>query len=177
MKPSLIPSLPSCTTFDALKRLEILSEWLYPQTLTFNRVTWEPTPTLKSKLIPWFFLAFLGVMVGTSFYFILLQQLLSHRKDPEISVTTHLLLLLLCTYYTFSSSCSFDSFFTADDLAFVIRSMWKIKGMQVHAYLCMYVLMYKLLNFSCGSLHLHNYNEDLFINIKSTFKIRSILIK
>ncbi|OXA63029.1 hypothetical protein Fcan01_00929 [Folsomia candida] len=115
------------TPLKALQRFSILSEFLYPQRLSFNRVTWQPTPTATSKLIPWYFLSFLCAVEGTSFYFILFQQILSHQKDPEISGTIHILLLMLSICYSFSSTICFTYHSNPDEICFVIRNTLKIK--------------------------------------------------
>ncbi|OXA64521.1 hypothetical protein Fcan01_00931 [Folsomia candida] len=123
-------SLQTLTPFDALQRCTKFSEWLYPQRLTFDRVTWEPTPTPtpRSKLIPWYFLSILCAIWETSFVFILLQQLLSHKKDSEILMPTYVLLLSCCICYTLSTTICCAYHFNPEELCFVIRNMLRIKG-------------------------------------------------
>lgn len=131
-------SLQTLTPFDALQRCTKFSEWLYPQRLTFDRVTWEPTPTPtpRSKLIPWYFLSILCAIWETSFVFILLQQLLSHKKDSEILMPTYVLLLSCCICYTLSTTICCAYHFNPEELCFVIRNMLRIKGLYKRCAIC-----------------------------------------
>ncbi|OXA63030.1 hypothetical protein Fcan01_00928 [Folsomia candida] len=127
MQLRLITWVQTLTPLKALQRFSRLSELLYPQPLSFDRTTWQPTPTPKSKLIPWYFLSFLCVLEGMSFYFILFQQILSHQKDPEISGTIHILLLILSIGYSFSTTIFFEYHTNVDEICFVIRNTLKFK--------------------------------------------------
>ncbi|OXA63035.1 hypothetical protein Fcan01_00927 [Folsomia candida] len=126
----LITLVQTLTPLKALQRFTRLSEFLYPQRLSFDRVTWQPTPTAKSKLIPWYFLSILCAIEETSFYFILFKQILAHQKDPEVSGTLHLILLISCICYSFSTTIFFTYHSNVDEICFVIRNTLQIKENQ-----------------------------------------------
>lgn len=116
------------TPFQALKRFTTLSEWFYPQHITFNRTTGEATPTKKSKLIPWYFLSFLGIEMLSSYFYVLLREVFSLHKDPDISVTMYVILIILSNAYSLSTTIFFMYHTNAEEFCFLINNAWKTKG-------------------------------------------------
>lgn len=127
---SLITSfLQTLTPLEALKRYAKLSNLLCAQRITFNRAL-EPsiTPAANLKLTTWYVLSLLCAMVGTSFCFILTQQLLSNKKDVDISMAMCLTLIMASAAAMLSTTvcCTYHS--RADELLFVIRNLWNSRG-------------------------------------------------
>ncbi|OXA48643.1 hypothetical protein Fcan01_16529 [Folsomia candida] len=121
--------LETLTPLEALKRYAKLSNLLCAQRITFNRAL-EPsiTPAANLKLTTWYVLSLLCAMVGTSFCFILTQQLLSNKKDVDISMAMCLTLIMASAAAMLSTTvcCTYHS--RADELLFVIRNLWNSRA-------------------------------------------------
>lgn len=87
-------------SFFALKRFSALSEWFYPQPLTWRRDTWLPELTPRRKLIPWYFMSLVAISCNLGLFYIGLREILSHKKDPEMTLTQ----VLLLVFYTCGAS-------------------------------------------------------------------------
>lgn len=120
-------SLPSYGAFAALKRYSILSQLLYPQYITWNRILRSPERTPKFKLIPWFLLSILVLSVNLSFFYVGFREILAHQKDPKMS-SVHILLLAMYTSGFLGASAATLSFvLEGDGLVFVLRNLKTIR--------------------------------------------------
>lgn len=124
----LITLVKTLTPLQALHRVAVLNEWLYSQTITFNRTTWEPKPSPKSKLFAWYFLSFLVIVMLANNYYIVLGELMSPRKDPDLSVVMYVILLICFTAYMVSTTVFFSYYCYSDELCFVLSNVCKFEG-------------------------------------------------
>lgn len=87
------------TAYDALQRFAIFSESLYAQYFTWDKSSWKPRPTSKSRLIPWYAISILLSGLNLVYLLIVLREILAYEKDPEINILSGILLLLtICVY-------------------------------------------------------------------------------
>lgn len=122
-------SLPSHTEFEALKRFAIFSEYLYPQFITWDRATWEPRPTQRKKLIPWFLLSSLVAIIGSIYLAMLIRHMASDKKDADITITVQLLLILRSCSNSVATTIIFTFVLKVNEMCFMLRNLEKIKGM------------------------------------------------
>lgn len=119
--------IPSYGAFTALKRYSILCQVIYPQFITWTSVTWKPKLTPKPKLIPWFFMSMVLLVVNLSFIYIGFQQILAHSKDPEMSFT-HIMLLMMATDGTVVASAAIMTYaLEGDGMCFVLGNLQTLK--------------------------------------------------
>ncbi|OXA62157.1 hypothetical protein Fcan01_01115 [Folsomia candida] len=121
-------SLPSHTEFEALKRFAIFSEYLYPQFITWDRATWEPRPTQRKKLIPWFLLSSLVAIIGSIYLAMLIRHMASDKKDADITITVQLLLILRSCSNSVATTIIFTFVLKVNEMCFMLRNLEKIKG-------------------------------------------------
>lgn len=62
------------------------------------------------------------------YYYISLREVLSVQKDPDIDVTMYLILLIGSTSYMLSASVCLTYHVYTEELCFVIRNLWNMKG-------------------------------------------------
>lgn len=141
--------LPSYTKFQALQRFAIFSESCYPQTITWNRLIWEPKPTTKIKLIPWYLLSISMATMNLSFYFTLFSQILSYTKDPDISFELGLFLVMYCAAFTLGSAVCFTYASRAEEILFLFRNLLKNAGMQDYLHSMHGVILYGTVQKAC----------------------------
>lgn len=99
LKLQLFHFSQTITAYNALQRFAVFSESLYPQCFTWEKSSWKPYPTLKIKLIPWYVMSILLAGLNIVYLFIVVQEILSYEKDPEINIQSGILLLLtICVY-------------------------------------------------------------------------------
>lgn len=130
-------SIPPHTSFHALQRFSILSEMVYPQYITWNRITWEPRPNKKRNLAVWYILSFCTALVALNSFFMLFEQLVSYRKDPDINLTSGILLVLVFAAYSISTAVSLTLVLHAKELCYLFKSLLKME---------------KILNFDHGKI-------------------------
>lgn len=116
-------SIPSHTPFQALQRFTILSESFYPQFLTWDRISWEPRPTPKSRLVPWMLFSIFVALLGLHFILILIRQLVAYEKDPDINISMGLVLILVAGAFTLTTTVVFIYMFFGNELCLLLRSL------------------------------------------------------
>lgn len=114
----------SFTACAALQRYVVLSEAIYPQYMTWNRTTWKPEPTPKSQLVPWYLLSLLVILISTNYSFVILRELVSFTKDPDISVKEAIIL----GFYTSVIILSLGAIFTVanKEICFIFQNLQSI---------------------------------------------------
>ncbi|OXA63655.1 hypothetical protein Fcan01_01103 [Folsomia candida] len=120
-------SIPSLTPFHALKRFVFLSEYLYPQFITWNRITWVPHPTPRNRLLPAFLLTFLLIVATVHLVYFGLMQITSKQKDPDVTITSGFVLSICFFSFTIGISISISFIFKRNQLCLVLRNLLKLK--------------------------------------------------
>lgn len=91
-------------------------------------MSWKPELTPKVKLIPWYLMSLLLLGVNSSFIYIVLQHILAYTKDPEMTAT-HIMLLVMCTCGTTFASASILTYpLQKDGIMFVLGNLKAIKN-------------------------------------------------
>lgn len=84
----------SLDPFSAMQRYALFSQSIYPQYITWIRGSGRPFATQKSKLFPWFLFFGMTLLSNLYYLYIILYQILSYAKDPDISTREVITLLV-----------------------------------------------------------------------------------
>lgn len=114
--------------YTALRRQTILGKVFYPQTITWNEVSWKLEPTPKTKLIPWFSMSLLLFGVTLNFLYIAIREIIAFEKDPELGSTQALMLVFAIAACVMSSVTVLTYAFKAEGICFVLRNLQTIKN-------------------------------------------------
>ncbi|OXA61919.1 hypothetical protein Fcan01_00512 [Folsomia candida] len=120
-------SIPSLTPLNALKRCVFLSECVYPQFLTWNRITWVPRPTPRKRLLPAFLMTFLVTMATLHLVYFCLVQIALRRKDPDVTITSGFVLSTSFLCFTIAITISVSFIFKSNQLCIVLRNLFKLR--------------------------------------------------
>lgn len=119
---------PSYTAFQALQRFSQVSEWLYNRPITWDRSSWQPRKTPWQKLAVWYFLSLIVPSFAINTIFILLRQLVSYQKDPNVSVVTEIFIILGSCGYTVAVSVLLTETFKSDEFRVMLKFLRKFQG-------------------------------------------------
>lgn len=119
---------PSHTAFQALQRFSLVSEWLYNRPITWDRSTWQPKITPREKLAIWCFLSLIVVSFATYAVFILLRQLVSYQKDPDVSIVVGIFIILGSSGFTVAVSILLTETFKIDEFHVMLTFLRKFQG-------------------------------------------------
>lgn len=123
----IIRKIPAYGPFLALQRFTIFSESLYPQYLTWDRVTWKSKPTPRKKLVPWYLFSLLNLTVSFNFLYVAFREVIAHDKDPDINITEAIILIFyICSNLTATMSI-INYVFRAKEICFVMNNLQKLK--------------------------------------------------
>lgn len=114
--------------FQAMQRFTVLSEWLYPQYITWDRLTLEVKPTSRSKRLIPMMLSSLVAFKAVSFVYFLTRQVVSYHKDKDITFNAGVLLILASSGYSIAVVISHAYIFRVDGLRFILKNLSEIKG-------------------------------------------------
>lgn len=117
----------SFTSLDATRNLAKLSETLYPQYLTWNRLSWKVEPTQKVRLVPWYILSVLVAMSACNSVNIAIREILRFQKDPEINVYTGITGLLQICINSFNAVQAVVMISTVDEVCTLLNNVQKMR--------------------------------------------------
>lgn len=120
-------SIPSHTPFEALQRFALLSEWLYPQFITWNRVTSVATVTPRKYLVKSYALTVLLALADVDIFVFCLTQLMSQVKDPDLKIPSAFVMNACVLSFTIAVAISVTYIFKSDQLCFILHSLTKME--------------------------------------------------
>lgn len=123
---------PSHTAFEALQRFSLVMEWLYNRPINWDRSTWQPRTTPRQKLTTWCFLSLIVPSFAIYAVFILLQQLVSYQKDPDVSIVMGIFIIFGSSGYTVASSAILTETLKLDELCVMLKFLRKFEGIHNH---------------------------------------------
>lgn len=106
--------------FDAVERFAIWSEYLYPQYITWDRLTWKPRPTTIKCLILWFF-SILTIFMTSHFICLAISELIAYQKD--VSSTQVLMLVIYLCFNSLTIVCMVIFMLKVDEICFIFGNM------------------------------------------------------
>ncbi|OXA40351.1 hypothetical protein Fcan01_25012 [Folsomia candida] len=119
---------PSHTAFEALQRFSLVMEWLYNRPINWDRSTWQPRTTPRQKLTTWCFLSLIVPSFAIYAVFILLQQLVSYQKDPDVSIVMGIFIIFGSSGYTVASSAILTETLKLDELCVMLKFLRKFEA-------------------------------------------------
>lgn len=100
---SLNLNLPTFGIFEGMQRFAILTEYLYPQYITWDRVTWRPRATPKVKLGPWWIYSILTILAASHFLFVGIHEIAAFRKVISLPQVLMLVVYLCFSFVSIAS--------------------------------------------------------------------------
>lgn len=114
------------TPFKALQRFTKLTEFFYPQHITWDRISWVPHLTPKKNLVPWFVQSGLVFMAVISLYFLQIRDIFIH--DSTVLLTSRLTLIFYLLLCTLVCNIIVTFLYFGVELCFVLKSLQNLEG-------------------------------------------------